>query len=674
MSDDKRIEKRTTCPLDCPDSCGMIASVVSGKVAALNGDKEHPYTRGVICKKMRTYHERLYSDKRILYPLQRTGKKGAAEFKKISWEQAYDILARKITQIQEEHGGEAILPFVYAGNMGAVNRFAGYPLFNKLGASQLEETICSAASGSGWKSQCGDIPGSPPETAEDAELIIIWGSNTKVTNMHFWPYAAAARKKGGRVLVIDPYRNITAQSADIYLQAAPGGDSALALGALKALLEKDQVNRDFIENSSVGFEILENYLNKTPWHLFVEQSGLGKERIEEFADLLQKYSKTFIRIGVGMTRNSRAGMGIRSITSLAAALGLFDGKKGRGVLLSSSAFSGDNDTLTWPSLSEKKRRTFNMVQLGNCLSSAESSVKMLFVYNANPLSVTPDSSLVRQALEKEDLFTVVHEQVMTPTAKYADLVLPAATFLENKDIYTAYGHFYMSAAEPAVSPLGETKSNFDFFQGLAAKLGYDDPPFLQTLEERMEEYFKSMKGVPEDISFKDLVLGQAVLSTRCLKGQPFFSKDKSLFSFTCKKDPSIPEIPSLTTVGEFEDADYLARFPFKLITPPHMDLLNSTFGDRYEGDLGEVLIHPEDAQKHSIEDSKIITIVNNRGWTKRVARVTDDTQKGLLVAEGIFWQSDEHPSGINDLTSQKLTDMGCGGTFHESRVSILIAS
>lgn len=671
MSKDELLERRTTCPLDCPDSCGMIAKVVSGKIVSLHGDKEHPYTRGVICRKMRNYHDRVYSDKRILYPMRRTGRKGLGEFVRINWSEAYQILVDKITHIKDHYGGEAIVPFVYAGNMGAVNRFAGYPLFNKLGTSQLEETICSAAAGAGWKSLCGDIPGCPPETAEDAELLIIWGSNTKVTNMHFWPYVQAARKKGAHVVVIDPYKNLTSQSADTFIKVAPGGDCALALAVLKSLLENDKLDNGFIRSSTTGFSTLKHYLLKTDWPEFIEQSGITRQEIERFADILANSSRTFIRIGIGMTRNSRAGMSVRSITSLAAALGLFNGEPGRGVLLTSLAFKGDSNRLQYPDLAEKTRRTFNMVQLGNCLNTAsEPPVKMLFVYNANPLSVTPDSSLVRRALEKEDLFTVVHEQVLTPTAKYADLVLPATTFLENADIYTGYGHFYMSVTQPVIRPLGEAKSNFDLFQGLAKALDFNDPPFLQNKKERMEDYLLSMEGLPNDFSLKNSETTAPVCSTRYIKGQPFFSKDTNLFNFVDKRDTTIPEIACLTSTGEFDDVDYKARFPFKLITPPHMDLLNSTFGEKYEGTLGEVIIHPEDALQRGIEDGIIVTLSNNRGQTKRISRVSDATQKGLLVAEGIFWQSKDHLSGINDLTSQKLTDLGGGGTFHESRVTI----
>ncbi|MBM9605897.1 molybdopterin-dependent oxidoreductase [Desulfopila inferna] len=671
MSEQHKIYAKTACPLDCPDSCGLVATVENGKVTGLSGDYEHPYTRGIICRKMKSYHQRLYSKDRILFPMKRTGKKGDSRFTRISWDDAYSMIVERTAAIKEEFGGETILPFVYAGNMGAMNRFAGYPLFHKLGTSRLEETICSTAAKAGWKSQCGDIPGSPPEKAEDAELVIIWGSNTKVTNLHFWPYVAAARKKGAKLVVIDPYRNDTAASADLHLKVEPGGDTALALALLKILVGKEAVDYSFIENSTSGFEELKRYLDSISTVDCVRQSGIEQARISALAESLQSTAKIFIRIGIGMTRHSRAGLGIRGITSLAAALGLFDGGEGRGVLLSSAAYVGNQEILTWPSLAEKKTRRFNMVQLGNCLTSANPPVKMLMVYNANPLSVTPDSGLVRQALANEELFTVVHEQVMTPTAKYADLLLPATTFLENRDLYTGYGHFYLSVVDPVIEPLGEAKSNFVFYQELAEKFGYDDPPFRQTLDQRMTAYLETLAGLPDCINIKDMKNGEAIRSTRWSGGEPLFSPEKGRYTFIQDQDPSLPRTACLLEGDEFDNADYPARFPFKLITPPHMDLLNSTFGERYEGHPGEVIIHPQDAEECGVQDKELITLYNNRGWNRRKAKISDTTRKGLLVAEGIFWQYDNHPSGVNDLTSQKLTDMGGGGTFHESRVAVL---
>lgn len=671
MTNQNTIYKKTFCPLDCPDTCGVVAAVENGKVVSLSGDKDHPYTRGVLCRKMKSYHNRLYDKNRIRHPMKRIGKKGLGKFERITWQEAYAQLAEKIKTTVDSHGGEAILPFVYAGNMGAVNRFAGYPLFHKLGTTRLIETICSTAAKAGWTSHCGNVSGTPPEVAEDAEIIVIWGSNTKVTNMHFWPFVASAKKNGAKLIVIDPYRNLTAASADLHLRVKPGEDTALALALLKLLMENNGLDLTFIEQSTVGFERLEEYLKETPLPELAAGSGVAENLLAKFAALLQNNRKIFFRIGIGMTRNSRAGMSVRAITSLAASLGLFDGGAGRGVLLTSSAFKGDQEKLVWSSLAEKETRRFNMLQLGNCLKTAAPPVKMLMVYNANPLSVTPDGSLVRQALADEDLFTVVHEQVMTPTARYADLLLPATTFLENIDLYTAYGHFYMGVAERVIEPQGEAKSNFTFFQELAAELGFSDAPFQQTLQERMNDYLATLEGLPAGTTANEIVPGVPLLSENSKKGSPVFSQQGLRYSFVQNDTPVLPGSVCLVDGGEFDNADYVARFPLKLITPPHMDLLNSTFGERYEGNPGEVLIHPADAGTYGVGEGEVITIYNSRGWCRRIARVTEDTQLGLLVAEGIFWQCGEHPAGINDLTSQKLTDMGEGGTYHESRVSIV---
>ncbi len=672
-----KLLKKTICPLDCPDSCGMIATVEDGRITALQGDKAHPYTNGFICRKMRRYPERLYSSERLLYPQLRVGEKGAGQFRRIDWAEALDILAARLEETRQQYGGEAILPYSYAGNMGAVNRFAGYPLFHRLGTSQLDQTICSAASGAGWQKQCGDLPGCPPENAADAELIVAWGINIKVTNVHFWQYVAAARKNGARLLCVDPYRNQTVKSADSFLQVKPGGDSALALGVMKSLVERDLVDEQFIDGGTTGFAQQAAYLQGVAWDHVVQQSGVSKKEIDEFATLLAKSPKTFFRIGIGLSRNSRGGMAVRAITALGACLGLFAGGKGRGVLLSSGAFRGDKAKLTYPSLASHVTRTVNMIHLGHALTTLEPPVKALIVYNSNPLSVNPDGAMVRRGLAREDLFTVVHEQVMTPTARYADLLLPATTFLENLDIYTGYGHFYLGVAQPVIEPLGEAWSNFKLFQSLALKMGFDEPPFQQSCADRIADYLEGMQGLPDDCDVQQVLAGKLVHSQNSFADGKVMTGGKSRFRFLSPDSVPEPTMACLTSAGEFVDPDLLSRFPFQLITPPHLDLLNSTFGELYPDTCGTVLVHPEDAAACNIEDGEEVVLQNSRGKTTRTAKITVDTQKGVLVAEGIFWSvaqagPEEEFGGINNLTSQKLTDMGGGATFHESLVSLAL--
>ncbi|GAB6193293.1 molybdopterin-containing oxidoreductase family protein [Desulfocastanea catecholica] len=673
-----KLQKRTICPLDCPDSCGMIATVKDGRVTALQGDKAHPYTKGFICRKMRRYPERLYSAERLLYPQLRVGEKGAGQFRRIDWAEALDILAARLEETRQQYGGEAILPYSYAGNMGAVNRFAGYPLFHRLGTSQLDQTICSAASGAGWRKQCGDLPGCPPENGADAELIVAWGINIKVTNVHFWQYVAAARKNGARLLCIDPYRNQTVKSADSFLQVKPGGDSALALGMMKSLVERDLVDHQFIDWGTTGFAEQAAYLRGITWDHVVQQSGVSKKEMEEFATLLAQSPRTFFRIGIGLSRNSRGGMAVRAITSLAACLGLFAGGKGRGVLLSSGAFKGDKAKLTYPSLAGHPTRTVNMIHLGHALTTLEPPVKALIVYNSNPLSVNPDGAMVRRGLAREDLFTVVHEQVMTPTARYADLLLPATTFLENLDIYTGYGHFYLGVAQPVIEPLGEAWSNFKLFQSLARKMGFDEPPFQQSCGDRIVDYLDGMQGLPDDCDVQGVLTGKLVHSHNSFADGQVMTGGKGKFrKFRFLSPDALPEptMACLTAAGEFADPDLLSRFPLQLITPPHPDLLNSTFGELYADMRGTVLVHPDDAAACNIQDGEEVVLHNSRGKTIRLAKITADTQKGVLVAEGIFWSAEqpgreEGLGGINNLTSQKMTDIGGGATFHESLVSL----
>lgn len=672
MNIEQNIErKKTVCPLDCPDSCGMVATVQDGRIVSLHGDREHPYTNGFICRKMRTYHQRVYADERILFPQLRVGAKGEGRFRRITWDEAWGILTAKLTGLLREHGGEAVLPYSYAGNMGTINRFAGHPFFNRLGALRLDETICFAAAGAAWARHCGKAPGSPPELAASADLIVAWGINIKVTNVHFWQYVVEARRKGGRLLVIDPYRNATGRSADHYLAVKPGGDAALALGLFKALIEEDRIDRQRLARETRGFEAVEGYLHETPWASFTDASGIGREEIMQLARLLHGHPRTFFRIGVGLTRNSRGGMAVRAILSLAAGLGLFDGGPGRGVLLSTGAFRGNRDRLKFPELAAKETPIVNMIQLGQALTARKPPVRSLFVYNANPLSACPDASLVRRGLLRDHLFTVVHEQVMTPTARYADLLLPATTFLENRDLYTAYGQFYMGIVDPVIEPQGEAISNFDLFQTLAAKMGFSEPPFQQTIDERIASYLRDMEGLPEVIPPSGPPAGSWLRSSLANTEGNLFDGDAGSFVFSDGIEPLKPPYACLTEAGEFADPDLCSRYPFQLLTPPHADLLNSTFGERYAGVAGDVLIHPADAAAADVGEEDMIILANHRGQVVRRARLSTDTQQGLLVAEGLFWPIDQETNGINDLTSQKLSDMGGGATFHESRVAIV---
>ncbi|PIE69266.1 MAG: molybdopterin oxidoreductase [Deltaproteobacteria bacterium] len=659
--------KKTICPLDCPDTCGMIATLEHGRVTELRGDPDHPYTHGFICRKMRRYLERVYGEQRLLYPQRRVGTKGTASFERISWDDALDQLAEKLSDTCRQYGGSAIMPWVYAGNMGVVHRFAGYPLLHRLGATMIKETICSSTARAGWNAHCQNIVGSPPEKAENADLIVAWGINIKVTNIHFWQYVARARSRGAKLVVVDPYRNETAAAADYHLPVRPAGDVALALACLKLLKsQKNGVLHEEGHDHVARQAHLAHILEATPLETLLGQCGVQRQLVEDLVRLLARRQRIFFRIGAGMTRNSRGAMAVRAVTTLAHALGLFTGGPGQGVLFFSGAFSGDKAALTHPELAPAPLRRVNMIHLGHALTALDPPIRVLLNYNANPLSSAPDSSQVRRGLAREDLFTMVHEQVMTPTARYADLLLPATTFLENRDLYTAYGHFYLGVTEPVIAPVGEAMSNFELFQQLAQRMGYDEPVFYQSVDERLVAYFKTLKGLPADCKTLPAP-GRYIRSTH-------WQAEGCSGTFLATAKLLYPSVPGLIRADEFDNPDMAARYPFLLITPPHRDLLNSTLGDLLEAVPGEVLVHPEDAAAAGIVSGAPVVLENARGCCERVARVSDATQPGLLVAEGLFWPQYQFPSAINELTSQKEADQGEGPMFHESRVALRVRS
>ncbi|THB77513.1 MAG: hypothetical protein D6B25_06490 [Desulfobulbaceae bacterium] len=661
--------KKSICPLDCPDSCGIVAKVENGRVVSVAGDPDHPYTNGFICRKMKRYPERLYSNKRILYPQIRDGKKGAGKFRRVSWDEAWDYLIPRFREILDTHGGQAILPFSYAGNMGAVNRFAGFPLFHRMGTLQTHQTICSATANGAWKMHCGEGGGRPPRVAADADLIIAWGINIRVSNVHFWQYVKQARTKGAKLVVIDPYQNDTARLADHYLRVKPGGDSALALGVAKILADREWLNHPFIEQQTDGYTTFADYLTTLTYEELEQESGVDFTQMQMLAELLYHNEKTFLRIGVGLSRNSKGGMSVRAICSLAATRGLFSGGKGRGVLLFTGAFSGDKTILTAPELAPAQLHTINMIHLAEALSEHH-GVKALVVYNANPVNVVPDTSSVRKNLEREDLFTLVHEQVMTPTARYADVLLPATTFLENRDIYSAYGHFYLGVADRVIEPYKEARSNFDFFQEFARRMGYEDAPFSEDLDSRLQRYLLSIKELPEGFDQELYQDGTYVESIHQQQDRGQLERNGARFQFVNRDDPSQPPHACLVRSREWENPDLAARFPYLLITPPNDRLLNSTFGELYEDQTGTVLINPFDAEKEGVSQGEEISLENFRGRVRRSVVITDSVDAGLLVAEGIYWGPDQECGAINDLVSQVASDVGGGPIFHEIRVAL----
>ena len=666
---------RSVCPLDCPDACGFLLTVEDGKIQTIQGDPGHPYTRGFLCSKVRnSFLKKMAPENRITTPLLRTGPKGSGEFTPISLEKALDLAAEKIQQTVQKKGGEAILPYSYAGNMGALQRPAGDPFFHKLGASILLKTICSTAGSAGLSRHAGDFPGTDPMTAEHSDLIIVWGMNIKVTSSHFVPVINRARKNGAKLVVIDVYRNATAEMADLFIRINPGRDADLALALSRELTSRKLVDPESISRHATDVPEFLHYLEGLSTQGLLTQAGVSGEDLERLLRMITDSRATFLRTGIGLTRNSRGESSMRAIASLAALLGLFThSDPGKGFLYATGSFSGGSQVVEAPHLRKEPGRKINMLQLAQALEDRHNPIYLLIVYNSNPLAVAPDRERVLAGLGRDDLFTIVHEQTMTETALFADLIIPATTSLENTDVYRSYGQHFLVPTDPVVEPPEGILSNGELFRELARRLGFTEPEFTETIQEKRRRYLDSLKsgGLPD---------GSAITAGIPVRSQLPEIRDRDRmegkwkFHFACKDQREFEPTPFAHThdLREFDAPNLTVQYPYKLITPPHREVLNSTFSEFQKGP-GELLIHPEDARREKIENGDRVTLKNGRGEAIRLAKVSTSTSPGLLVAEGVFRGMGDH-GGINNLTSTELSETAGGGVFHESRVSISMSS
>lgn len=662
--------KRSVCSHDCPDTCGLIVGVQEGKVVSVKGDPDHPFTRGAICTKVKRYGDRVHSPLRIHHPLKRIGPKGEGAFERISWDQALDEIVNRYGKIISDFGNEAILPYSYAGTMGVLQFNAGHPFFHKLGASRLKRTICSAAAEAGFAASMGNIPTTDIESSVDADLIILWGSNTLSTNMHAWPFFLEARRKGAAIVAIDPYENRTVKKADVHLKLRPGTDAALALGIMHELVENDLLNETFIHEHTVGFERLKTRLNEYDPRRAAEITGVPETRIKDLAVQYGTAKAPYMRTGWGPARQLRGGMAMRTIALLPALVGAVH-KKGGGITRSTSAaFAFNMEAVLQESLDRSISRSINMVQLGSALTRlSDPPVKALHVYHSNPAVVAPDSSQVLKGLQREDLFTVVHEIVMSETALFADLVLPGATSMETTDLYRSYGHYYLQMAHPVIEPVGESRSALAVFQELARRFGFEDPCFSQSETEFIENLLTTEAPYLKGVTLDRLMAGHPIrlhVPSNIFESGYGTPSGRVEFYSQSMADLGLDPLPS----GEPSvDAAGRGRFELQLITPPRHQFLNSTFNeiDHLLGEAGPatLMIHPDDAGKRGIQDNMPVRVHNDRGEVFLTARVTDGTSPGVTVAEGIYWpRFMVGNKGINQLTSEALTDMGESCAFH----------
>src|SRR5688500_14436886 len=469
---------RAACPHDCPDTCGMLVTVTDGVAVKIQGDPSMPFTAGTLCTKVAHYLERTYSPDRVLHPLKRTGKKGAGKFKRISWDAALDEIAERLTALAAEDP-QTILPCNYAGTMGMLQYSSmDRRFFHRLGASQLERTLCSSAGKAGIKATLGGSYGMDPEHFQDSKLIIIWGSNPITSNLHFWARAQEAKRRGAKLVAIDPYRSLTAEKCSQHIALLPGTDGALALGMMHVLIAENLVDEDYVSKYTLGFEELKERVKQYSPEWAAATCGIPVEEIVQLARDYGTVKPAAIRLNYGMQRHAGGGIAARTIACLPALTGAWRDPAGGLLLTTADNFNFDHAKLERPDLLPTPRpRVINHSKLGEALTAAQPPVRAVIVYNNNPVAVCPDSSKVVQGFEREDLFCVVMDSFLTDTADYADLVLPATTQLEHTDIHKAYGHLYVLANNPAIAPVGESLSNVEVFRRLAARMGFTEDCF-----------------------------------------------------------------------------------------------------------------------------------------------------------------------------------------------------
>ncbi|MBE7942430.1 MULTISPECIES: molybdopterin oxidoreductase family protein [Ramlibacter] len=670
-------EVRGACPHDCPDTCAFVTTVRDGVAIKVQGNPAHRHTDGALCTKVSRYTERSYHPERLLHPLRRVGPKGSGRFERVGWDEALDEIAARLSAIAARDP-EAILPYSYCGTMGLVQgESMAMRFFHKLGASLLDRTICASAGGEALVQTLGAKVGMKVEFFAEAKLILIWGSNSIASNLHFWRLAQQAKRDGARLVCIDPRRTETAEKCHEHLQLRPGTDAALALALMHELIVNDWLDHDYIARHTLGFEALrERALRWTPERA-AEVCGLEAAQIRALAREWGTTRPAAIRLNYGVQRARGGGNAVRAIACLPALTGAWRHRAG-GVLLSSSGhYPIDRAALQRPDLLRARRpRTINMSTIGDDLLRPASPefgprVEALIVYNSNPVAVAPESGKVVAGFAREDLFTVVLEQFQTDTADYADFILPATTQLEHWDIHTAYGHTDIVLNRPAIAPLGESRPNTAVFRELARRLGFTEPCFAEddaslcvTAFGEGADYAELMAQGFTSLHLPDAPFAEGGFPTpsgRC----EFFSERLARQGMDGLPD----HLPNHEAIGSSE------RYPLAMISPPARNFLNSTFVNvKSLRDIeGEPLleIHAGDAAARGIADGAVVRVFNDRGEYRCTARVSPRARPGVVHGLGIWWRKlGLDGTNVNELTSQKLTDMGRGPVFYDCLVEV----
>ena len=679
------------CPHDCPDTCAWQVTVEDGRAVGLRGDPTHPFTRGTLCAKVNHYIERAQSPERLLHPLRRTGPKGSGQFERVSWDEALDGIASRLKEIVAKDGGSAVLPYSYLGTQGIVQcNSMSQRFFHRLGATRLVRAICGGAAGAGVTATNGVAMGIMPEDIVHSRHIILWGTNTVVTNVHLWPFIREARQAGARIVVIDPARTRTSEQADWHVRPRPGTDAALALGMMHVIVRDGLHDADYVDRYTVGFDQLKARIAEYPPERAEQITGVPARDIEALATAYATTRPSVIRTLVGLEHHAHGGMTYRTIACLPALTGAWR-DHGGGLLHMVSRLrmlALNMASIEMPDLEDTSIRSLNMVQLGRALTDQTMSppIKAFIVYNSNPAATTPNQNLVLQGLKRDDLFTVVIEQFMTDTARHADYVLPATSQLEHLDLFWSWGQPYLTINLPAIAPQGEARPNTEIFRGLASRMGFDDAYFADSDEDIARRTLTSAHPFAEGITFEGLKeKGWTRFKVPngyrpyAEGGFPTPSGKSEFFSETLAKQGLDP-LPGYTPAAESPGGDSVlrSRYPLSLVTAKSaLHFLNSSYGNMPRQLKAEQQpfadIHPADAAKRAIADGDVVRVFNDRGALELRARVGDRVVPGMVAVPSGWWASlSPGGSSANALTADGLSDMGGGGDFHDTLVEVTL--
>jgi anaerobic selenocysteine-containing dehydrogenase len=674
----------SVCPHDCPSCCSLVVTVSDGRLTSVTGNPDHPFTRGVICGKVREYAERVHSPLRVLTPLRRVGPKGRGELAPISWDEAVATIAERWRAIIASDGAEAILPFSYAGSMGQIQYHAGHALFHALGASRLDRSICVTTAYAGWRVTVGAVTGNDSEQMVGADLVVLWGVNASYSTINVMTLVKQARARGAHVIAIDPYRTPTAQQADEHLMVRPGTDAALALAVMHVLVTEGRVDRDYVERATLGFDRLVEHLRAYSPAAVAPIVGLDPDTIVRFARRYGATPRAFIRIGIGLSRHDNGAMTCRTLACLPALTGAYADPHGGALLSTGGAYGFDYSVLERPDLMPTPApRIINMIQLGRALTDPTLTppVRSLYVYSSNPAAVCPDQTLVLRGLAREDLFTVVHEQVLTDTAHYADIVLPATTSMEHLDLYRSFGQLTLQLARPALAPQGEAKSNWETCGLLARAMGVAETHYAKGDEGLVREFLAKGDASVRGVTWEQLDRDGWVRVNLPRPYMPFANgaptpSGKVEFYSAWMERQGLPALPTYVPLAEGPDnRELVARFPLQCIVPPNRFFLNSSFSQsellRRRQGAAIAMLAAADAAARGIGDGDSIRVESPRGAARFTARITDATRPGVVVIEGIWWHRFSPDGlGVNVLTSDRVADLGGGPAFHSNLVQV----